>query len=267
MTVKKKKEEETALTTVGDQSIAPIPEFLKKSAQGRGRENVDQADLVLPRIKLLQPLSPEVQEEDSQIEAGHLYNTLTQNDYGDSLIFIPVMHFKSRIYWRKRDDDSPDRMLCSSPNGLNPNSEAFGKTCPECPMQRWNNQAEKAEDKAPKCTSYYNFAILVEGETSPIALSFERTKVKIAKKLLSLISIGNLDMFAKKYKIGVTKEKNKKGTWFNYDITPVGFVTADEFKIAEVAYNSLKGLALSVEQDTPAEAEEGAETAEHKFNA
>jgi len=33
------------------------PEYIKSGA-GRGMENVDQKDILIPRVKLLQPLSP-----------------------------------------------------------------------------------------------------------------------------------------------------------------------------------------------------------------
>lgn len=249
----KKKNGKDLVSTV-ETSISNVPDYLKHEGVGRGRENVDQTDLVLPRIKLLQPLSPEVQEAnegDAKVEAGHLFNTLTQQDYGPSIIFIPVIHFKSRIYWRNREEGGG--IQCAAQNGVNPvatSEDTFAKVCTECTLPNWKNDAEIGEDKAPKCTIYYNFAIIIDGETNPIALSMERTKVKTAKKLLSLITYtGNLDMFAKKYKIGVTKEKNKRGTWYNYTIEPVGFVSPEEFKLAEAAYQSLKSLALSVEQE------------------
>lgn len=251
----KKKEETKDLAVKQDQAIA-VPDYLlpKEGEGSRGRENVDKSDLVLPRLKLLQPLSPEAQDEDKNAEAGHLFNTLTQQDFGSSIIFIPIVHFKSRIYWRDRDDDSGERIICSASDGLHPKSQEFADLCTSCKKQVWNNQAKDPKDKAPKCTMLYNFAILIEGEASPIALSMERSKIKVAKKLLSLITCtGNLDMFAKKYKLGVTKEKNKKGIWYNYDITPVGFVTADEFKVAESTYQSLKDLAVTVDQNTETE--------------
>lgn len=246
-----KKKEEKALVPKQEQAMV-VPDYLlpKDGVGVRGRENVEKSDLVLPRLKLLQPLSPEVQDEEKDVEAGHLYNTLTQQDFGSSIVFIPIVHFKSRIYWRDRDDDSGERIICSAPDGLHPISSEFSDLCINCKNQKWNNNAKDPKDKAPKCTMFYNFAILIEGEMTPIALSMERTKIKVAKKLLSLITCtGKLDMFAKKYKLGVTKEKNKKGIWYNYDITPIGFVTAKEFKVAEVAYQSLKDLAVTVEQD------------------
>lgn len=251
----KKKDEEKALVPKQSQEIAVPDYLLPKDGEGaRGRENVDKSDLVLPRLKLLQPLSPEAQDEDKDAEAGHLYNTLTQQDFGSSIIFIPIVHFKSRIYWRDRDDDSGERIICSASDGLHPTSQEFAELCINCKNQAWNNKASDPKDKAPKCTMLYNFAILIEGDASPIALSMERSKIKVAKKLLSLITCtGKLDMFAKKYKLGVTKEKNKKGIWFNYDITPVGFVTAEEFKVAENAYQSLKDLAVTVDQNTDTE--------------
>jgi len=246
-----KKKEEKSLVPATSSKDLTVPDYLKREETGRGLENVDKTDLVLPRIKLLQPLSPEVTGEEKKGEAGHLFNTLTMQDYGASLIFIPVTHFKSRIHWLPREDGGG--ILCSAQDGLHQTTSGdvgIG-LCTDCELAKWHNDAE---NKAPECTIYYNFAIIVEGETTPVALSMERTKIKAAKKLLSLASLaGKLDMFGKKYKITTVKEKNKKGVWYNYAIEPVGYVTAKEFKIAETTYESLKNLTVTIEQDKPEE--------------
>lgn len=239
-----KKKEEKAMVPATKQEM--VPAYLQ-GGEGRGKENVDKSDLILPRLKLLQPLSPEVQDEEKKGVQGHMINTLTRQDYGSSIIFTPIVHFKSRILWRGRDDEASDRILCSAADGLHPTTEEYAKLCTQCKEQQWNNDEV---DKAPRCTIFYNFVVIIDGEITPIALSMEKTKIKTAKKLLSLIThTGNLDMFAKKYKIGITKEQNKKGIWYNYDITPVGFVSAEEFKVAEAAYQSLKNLAVSVDHE------------------
>lgn len=243
-----KKKEEKSLVPTSERALT-VPDYLKREETGRGLENVNKTDLVLPRIKLLQPLSPEVTGEEKKGEAGHLFNTLTLQDYGASLIFIPITHFKSRIYWKSREEGGG--MQCSAQDGLHPNTQEYSEVCTGCDLAKWHNDAE---NKAPECTIYYNFAIIVEGETTPVALSMERTKIKAAKKLISLASLaGKLDIFGKKYKIATVKEKNKKGVWYNYVIEPVGYVTAEEFKNAELAYQSLKDIAVAIEQDKPEE--------------
>lgn len=242
----KEKKEEKALTPTS----SLLPDFLRGKGQGRGRENIDQTDLVLPRIKLLQPLSPEV---DKGLQPGHLVNSLTGEDYGTEMTIIPIIHFKSRIYWREREEGGG--ILCSAPNGLNPTRSEFAPCCAECKLKDWNNNAKTSKEKAPKCVIYYNFAVLVNDGATPVALSMERTKIRVAKKLLSLAAYtgGNLDMFARKYKISVEKVKNDQGTWYNYAVTPVGFVSEEEFQKAENVFESLKGLVLTVEQDNSEE--------------
>lgn len=237
-----------------EQSLVPsnsnLPDFLRAKGKSRGHENIDKSDLVLPRIKLLQPLSPEI---DKGFTAGDLINSLTGESYGKKMTIIPIIHFKSRIYWKEREEGGG--MLCSAHDALHPSRTEFAPNCSMCTLKDWNNSAKTAKDKAPKCVIYYNFAVLINNSPMPVALSMERTKIRIAKKLLSLAAYsgGQLDMFARKYEVITEKVKNEQGTWYNYNISPAGFVSEEEFQRAEAVYESLKDLALSVEQENSEE--------------
>jgi hypothetical protein len=235
----KKKDDERALTTGSEN----LPAFLQDAGTGRGQEKIEANDLQMPRIKLLQPLSPEAEDGDNQ--AGDMLNSLTHENYGKELTFIPIVHFKSRIYWKPREEGGG--ILCSSMDAQRPNKTEYAKSCGECDKKNWDNETKTA----PECVIYYNFIVIPEGTNVPVALSMEKTKLKAAKKLISLAKYagGNLDMFAKKYKITTKKEKNDRGSWFTYVVDPVGYVTEAEYKGAEAAYESLKGIAIPIDQE------------------
>lgn len=224
----------------GNSGELAIPEHLK--GEGRGFEGVGKGDILLPRIKLLQPLSPEVTEEG--MEAGTLVNSLSKKNYGEELIFIPILHTKSRILWIPRDEGGG--MECSSLTGIKPvnpyiikenKKEVPYTSCDTCPRSQWNG------DEPPACTIYFNFLITVVSENEPVILSFSKTKTKIGKKLISLTRYvgGNLDMFAKKYKLSAVMEKNsQKQSYYNYGVMPLEFCSPKEYKMAENFYLSLK---------------------------
>lgn len=237
-----------------------MPAFLKGQEGGRGKENVSKDDLVLPRIKLLQPLSDELEEERNK--AGDMINSVTGQNYGKSIVFIPLNHYKGRILWNDRDNGGG--IVCAAQNAVNPNQSGevdlnhspvtVGETCTVCKLKDWDNEAEKSE-RAPKCTLYYNFLIIIEGAKEPVILSMERTKVKAAKQLLSLAAYsgGNLDMFAKKYKLSVEQVEKGGKKWYNYVVEPVGFVTEAEYKIAEKGYEEMKTVVIKADTENPNE--------------
>lgn len=218
-----------------------IPAYLHSS--GRGFENTEQADLIVPRVKLLQPLSPEVQEEGQ--EPGHLVNSVTKRDYGITLTFIPVMHFKTRIRWASREPGSG--LHCASDNGREIRTgvpHPYGNPeggCLGCPEADWNEDAKDEKDKQPRCTLFYAFPSLVEGDDAPAAISMERTKVQAAKKLLSLARYAGagLDMFARKYRLESVLKKSGKYTYYTLDVNVLGYVTEAEFARAENLYASI----------------------------
>lgn len=248
------KNKKLAVKPEGGALTTAIPAHLK--GEGRGFGAVSKEDILLPRIKLLQPLSPEV--TDAGMKPGTMLNSLSQTNYGNSIIFIPIIHQKSRIKWFPRDDGGG--IECSSDDAKQPRegTKEFtvkdgGKKktismsdCVECQFAKWT------DDVAPLCTIYYNFPILIIGEEAPVALSFEKTKVKTAKKLISLTRYvgGNLDMFAKKYELKTVVEKNSQGqTYFNYVVAPKDFCNPAEYKKAEAFFLSLKGHKVKLEQD------------------
>jgi hypothetical protein len=251
-----KKNEENLPEVVRDQ----VPVFLQQGG-GRGKENISKDDLTLPRIKLLQPLSPEVALKDAK--PGTMVNSVTEKNYGTELKFIVINHFKSRIYWRDRDNGGG--IACSALDAMRPRtlngkiddgstSIDMPTSCLNCLLKEWDNNPESI-NRAPKCTAYYNFPIIIDGDTSPVILSMERTKVKAARKLLSLAAYsgGNYDMFARKYKLTVTREKKNDVAWFSYDVKAEGFVNEEEYKQAEAVYNSLKNVIVQVDAEQPEE--------------
>lgn len=237
-----------------------LPAFIQPGSD-RGKEHISTEDLTLPRIKLLQPLSPEVTLNDER--PGTMINSITGKNYGNELKFIVITHFKSRLFWKNREDGGG--IACSAPNAMNPRTltgkiEAaeinvnMPESCAQCNLKDWNNSVTE-KDRAPKCTLYYNFPILIEGEAAPVVLSMERTKIKAAKKLLSLAAYsgGNYDIFARKYQLIVTKEKKNDLAWFSYDVRAIGFVTEAEYAQAEKIYNSLKNIIVQVDAEQPEE--------------
>jgi len=254
-TTKNKKNKEMVVKE--GNSFALLPDYIRKSA-GRGMEGVSREDLVLPRIKLLQVLSPEFSE--GKGKPGEMVNSLTGENYGTEMIFIPVLHYKNRFLFGERTPGA--QILCGSDDGILPNTQygpVKSKECVECPLQGWT-EGKKGEPQRPECALFYNFVILKDGKT-PIGLSLGSSKIKVAKKLLSTVRyLGpNLDLFSLKFVLKTRLEKTGKGEFFNFVIDPRGFASKEEFAFAAEVYASLSKVKVSIEREVPGENEvEGA---------
>lgn len=184
---------------------------------GRGFENVEKSDLLLPRLKLLQPLSPEVAELDQK--AGTIFLPLGNKSYGNKIEVTPVLHFRSRIKWIPRDDGGG--IDCSSPDSRVPrDTTKYASSCAACPEALWNENAKNSKEKQPRCSMSDNFLCLVGDSTEPVLITFDRSKLKTSKKWYSLGGLkSGSDMWDWVYELSVVPEKNDKGdNYFNYSI-------------------------------------------------
>lgn len=207
----------------------PLAKSNKAKLAGRGFENLEMSDVLLPRIKLTQNGSPEVVET-KIAKPGEIVLALSGENFGGKGVLItPIMHFRSRIKWIDRDDGGG--IDCSSPDAKVPrDTTKYAHACEACPHKEWDNEQKKRKDQAPKCVLYENFLVLINDSDSPVIIPMEKTKTKVARKLWSMGALkGNQDMWAFQYKLGVTEEKNAEGQpYYNYTIADSGKKTSDD---------------------------------------
>lgn len=221
------------------------------SLPGRGFENLERGDILLPRVTLLQPLSPEVTEGGHK--AGTMFLNLSSRSLGREVLITPVLHFRSRIKWHPRDEGGG--IDCSSPDARVPVTDKYAKECAACPHKEWDNEAKTKRDQAPACTLYENFVVLLPGEANPVVLPMERTKVRAAKKFYSMAALKGGDMFNFTYKLSTVQEKNADGqAYFNYLVADVGKVTTGAERVAAgKIWEALRQVTIKVEAEHPEE--------------
>ncbi len=221
-----------------------------------GFANVEKDDVTMPRLKLLQALSPEV--TDSGMTAGIIVHSADPNlKFGEKVQFIPLGFFKSRIMWK--DPKQGGGQICTAVDGRTARSPkgqtAEGKataSCAECVLKDWNNDTEDEDEKQPKCTLYMNFPSLVNG--MPMALSFERTKIKAGKDLISLAQLlgkGGYPIYAGKYLLSVVASKNKQGQpYFTFQVSSRGFIQDKaEYEEAKKLAHTFENVKVEVDAE------------------
>src|SRR3989338_5856015 len=77
------------------------------NAPQRGFEDgLDKEDLIIPRAKLIQALSPEMTEGLEGVKVGAIINSLTKEVLPQE--FIPIFMFKNYIRFNPRSKDDPN---------------------------------------------------------------------------------------------------------------------------------------------------------------
>ena len=223
-----------------------LPAFLNKG-QARGSEHVTQADLVIPRLELIQALSPCRKKSDPSYiegaEEGMLYNSVTRELYGADAQVIPVSYRKEWLVWKDRNKGGGFR-------GAFPSMDA---------AQAAIRLMEDGADCEVLDTAQH-FCLLVhkDGFAEEIVVSMSRTKLKASRKWNSLIRITELDSFAKWYKISaITATNAQNQEYHTFDVANGGFVSEELYRRAEKLWAQVESgeAKVSTEFESEAEAE------------
>lgn len=242
----KKQTTEVALKTAGE--IAPfatesVPDYLQNNGPARGSEEVKSSDMVLPRLELVQSTSP-IKEQDNNIRDGHLFNSVTQEVYGDFIYFIPVYYRMEYLIWK--DSDSGGGFFGS----FGSEDEArvrLKQVYADDPTLVGKTKDGKDIVEIVDTPVQYGLRITPEGFIEQIVISMAKTKAKVSRKWNAMIQIAGGDRFARVYKISSFTDENKLGKKFkNYVVQPSGFAPEAAYREAERIYEAFRSGAMSV---------------------
>ena len=224
------KETESALAT---QNEAPM-----------GFEDEDSGDMIIPRVKVVQTLSPERKE--GTASEGDIINSLTKDKYNGKK-FIPVFKFNNNVEWKDRSDGGG--IKCIARDGkVGEASDGTTLLCASCKRCEFDN-TKQGKEAAPKCTKYINFFGFFEGERMPIILSFGKTNFNEGKKLYSLAKVTMQNMWNYGYTLNEKLQAKGGNEW--YIIVPVaaGATNDDDRAFALEMYKSFRNSMQMVNYD------------------
>jgi hypothetical protein len=233
------KEKETSLEIANTE----VPAFLKDKINepGRGNENVSVDDMTVPRLELIQNMSPcRNKKEPSYIEGaeeGMLYNNVTRELYGEEVYMIFGAFKVEYLLWKDRKQGGGFFGSYPTMEEAKGAIDALG--------------SDGAGVEAQKTHQHYGLIIDKEtGRLQPILLSMSRTKEKVSKRLNSVIKMQGGDRFSRIFKVFTVQEQNKSGdSYYNLNFKFQGFVNEPQYIEAEKIYNMAKSGQLQASQD------------------
>lgn len=245
------------LIKAADTAVAQAPTGF---SVGRGFERVDMEAISMPRVKIMQPGSPELQDEDYSFKQGQLVHSLLMEQVAEK--FIPLSIWPSQVLLVPRDEakkkemfdalnitDAPGFIICRA---LDAKQGTTYGDCARCPLKAWRKMADGSE-KPPLCTATVNVLSLFDGQQMPVVLQFASTSFKHGKKFRDMALFSGGDLFSRKYKVSVIKKSDSKGTWYEVAAKPGGVASPEELAVAEAMYHSYGTAVIETDVDEVAD--------------
>lgn len=201
-------------------SSAPA-EFLQgMSGMGTGFENVTAKDLLIPRLTILQGLSPQVvrskPEYDPEAKVGDIYDVALAQRFPDAVHILPIHYVVQWLEWAPR----------SSNKGLVRIHEA----CPSADYYKHNEKGQMVTASGNLIQETGQLYILnLTANARPSFIPFASTQLKKARKLLTWATNEKIvvngkevtpPLFYRTYKCTTVPENNSEGDWMGWKIEP-----------------------------------------------
>ncbi len=244
------------------------PSYLSDTAPegytGQGQEDITTDDIIIPRIKLAQALTPEV--VDKKAEEGDLIHNVTGDiicKAGQKLRFIPIMYTKEFIIWRERETGggilarairkqigTNFRYAWITPN-VELTDKIGGKVEVTYKLKRYTTSAIALVDhetddlscwkgdEAPAANLTHNYlVVLPDNNMELIAISLSRTSARKGAQLNTMLKMGGASIFTRVFEASTFIDQSDKYKFANWIFSPAGYIAPDQVEMLE----SLKKL-------------------------
>ena len=200
-------------------------------------EDMSREDMAIPRLTILQSNSPACTKGDPAriegAEPGHILDIVNGKLYDgeDGIIIVPINFRKTHIEWGLREEGG---------GFVADHGNAAGAE-----LMSTSSKNDQGKDILPNGhqivrTMEYVVYQLTEEEYHPCIISMSSTQIKYAQRLnTQLIQAKRKDPSTKKmvpapiyyraWKFGTQPEKNDKGSWWSWHISPVAPLSELEY--------------------------------------
>ena len=168
--------------------------------------STDELNLV-PQLKVLQGLSPEVQEGIGK--AGQFWDSYQDKAIDAPVLIVPVHTFRTRARWA--NDRGVQLPVCRSHDGKQGSGNPGGD-CSVCKQpKRFTRDGQLVGD----CDETMQFVVWLPEHDSWCLLPLAKTKYKIGKQWVNMIYKGRGRIFSNIYKMGLILEESARKDKFH----------------------------------------------------
>lgn len=249
------------LKTVPQKAVAvKSPSFLEERPgwsdpdSNRGSQEVTTNDITLPRLQIVQSLSPQrIKNNAAYIpgaEEGMCFNTVTLKLYdgNEGLYFVPVYYHMEYVAWVKRDEGGGDGTGFRGAFDTMAEAQAAVKEMDD-------------SDSIEILDTAQQYGLIVDRETGDceeIVCSMTKTGLKASRSLNTLVQMTGGDRFSRVYRLSTEFIEGPKGSYYRWRVEASGFVPEDIFHRGERMYENILGGRRSIDRSaTPAAEDDG----------
>ncbi len=224
-----------------------MPAFMDNASR-RGQEGVGVDDLTIPRLQLIQDLSPQRKKNDPQYiegaEEGMLFNSVTKKLYGSGVIFIPCFYRKEWVIWKAQSEGGGFMGAFSS-------ERAATKEFREQELDGKVNKKGEPIYEIIDTGQQFGLIIDEDGHADDIVLSMSKTKRKVDRQLNTIIKMAGGDRFSRMYQVSAVQDTNAAGQdFYNFGVGLLGFVSNEDlYRKAEALYTAIAEGERDVNRD------------------
>lgn len=267
-----------ARTSVAKQedTRAVVPQFMRESA-GKGTEDWSSTDYEMPRIKLIQGISPELQTYDG-LKAGDFFHTIAEIGLGSELTVVPIHFSKRFVLWRPRPPIDQGGILARADDSVHwvPADAEFkvkidkkgteviwrtARTVAESRLANWGTYDPSDPNSQPAATESHVVVVALPDypELSPVALFMQRASIGTVRRLRGKLKISGAPIYGTKFLMSSILETSSAGQFNNYTFTAAGFVEdQDQYETYEQMYESFKATGVQIRDLEQAQSDEPA---------
>ena len=222
-------------------------------SEGTGLEETTVEDFAIPFIRVLQPMSPQLNKASGSYvdnaSAGDLYNTVTNSVYsGDKgIVLVPSAYVKKYIEWVPREKGGG---LVNANHDISILSE-----CRKDPESRRFYTKDGIE-----IVETAQFYVLVhDPEPQQAVIAFTSTQLSVARKWLTMMRMARVQnsqgqhveapMFAYTYRLTTTSQSNDKGTWNSFSISQEGQTSLADAQVAKTFMTAARSGEVEVKEE------------------
>lgn len=239
------------VTVAQETALAERPSWMGEGT--RGSEEVGINDVTIPRLSIVQDLSPQHKKNKAEyIEGaavGMLFDTVTNRLYESSVLFVPVYYRLEWVIWKNRDAGGGFVGAFSTQERA---VEAVGDHPNAGQMTEKQEPVLEIQDTAQQ------FGLLLDPDspaedprTTEIVISMSRSQLKPSRQLNSMIRIATGDRWERYYKLSAIEAQNQAGQdYFNWKVEQLGFVSEAIYAQAESLYEAVKAGIRGVDRGT-----------------
>lgn len=260
------KKQEVAVVKEQNSALVEVPDYLKGNEK-LGTETLGKGDFKIPRIKLLQPLSPEVRSFQGKAIPGEFWHGGANISLGSEFLFVPCVVSKRVVLWRPRDDGNGGIMAFSRDgkkwdSGANKEFDVTlkgdvkvkwktGKDPVSSGLMEFGSSNPKNEQSAPAATLAYEYLVYLidKPEVGPAVFGVQRTGINNAKALNSHLILTRKPLPCHAIRCFADEEQKGRDVWHVPAFDPAGFVKQEVYKVTSEWADKYSDFVAELEQE------------------